>query len=109
MARLAIVGAGPAGAALAYLLARRGIDVTLLKVRADFVTEPRSGSIAIPRPSTSRMGQAADAPVHGRQPRRPTLRRARPLRPSDPGYLRCRSAHNKPVHAPVSRISPKNR
>jgi 2-polyprenyl-6-methoxyphenol hydroxylase-like FAD-dependent oxidoreductase len=37
MARLAIVGAGPAGAASAYLLARRGIDVTLLEVRADFV------------------------------------------------------------------------
>jgi flavin-dependent dehydrogenase len=37
MARLAIVGAVPAGAASVYVLARCGIDVTLLEVRADFV------------------------------------------------------------------------
>jgi hypothetical protein len=36
MARLAIVGV-PAGAASVYVLARCGIDVTLLEVRADFV------------------------------------------------------------------------
>ena len=34
--RVVIVGAGPAGAALAYLLARRGIAVTLLERHSDF-------------------------------------------------------------------------
>ncbi len=34
--RVVIVGAGPAGAALAYLLARRGVHVTLLERHADF-------------------------------------------------------------------------
>jgi len=41
MACLAFVGAGPAGAALAYLLARRGIDVTLLERQTDFAREFR--------------------------------------------------------------------
>jgi 2-polyprenyl-6-methoxyphenol hydroxylase-like FAD-dependent oxidoreductase len=36
-----IVGAGPAGAALALLLAERGIAVTLLKRHADFDREFR--------------------------------------------------------------------
>jgi 2-polyprenyl-6-methoxyphenol hydroxylase-like FAD-dependent oxidoreductase len=34
--RVVIVGAGPAGAALAYLLARRGLGVTLFERHADF-------------------------------------------------------------------------
>ena len=34
--RVVIVGAGPAGAALAYLLARRGVEVTLLERHAGF-------------------------------------------------------------------------
>jgi 2-polyprenyl-6-methoxyphenol hydroxylase-like FAD-dependent oxidoreductase len=34
--KILIVGAGPAGAALAYLLARRGVRVTLLEKHADF-------------------------------------------------------------------------
>jgi 2-polyprenyl-6-methoxyphenol hydroxylase-like FAD-dependent oxidoreductase len=34
--RVVIVGAGPAGAALAYLLARRGIEVTLLERHSGF-------------------------------------------------------------------------
>src|SRR5262245_39287259 len=34
--RVVIVGAGPAGAALAYLLARRGVGVTLLERHPDF-------------------------------------------------------------------------
>ncbi|HZO82763.1 MAG TPA: FAD-dependent oxidoreductase [Candidatus Binataceae bacterium] len=41
MARVAIVGAGPAGAALAYLLARRGLAVTLLERQTDFAREFR--------------------------------------------------------------------
>lgn len=41
MARVAIAGAGPAGAALAYLLARRGLDVTLLERQTDFAREFR--------------------------------------------------------------------
>ncbi len=36
MASVVIVGAGPAGAALSYLLARRGIGVTLLEQHRDF-------------------------------------------------------------------------
>src|SRR5437879_1926557 len=39
--RAVIVGAGPAGAALAYLLARRGIDVVLLERHTDFAREFR--------------------------------------------------------------------
>src|SRR3954470_14434628 len=34
--RVIIVGAGPAGMALAYLLARRGIEVTVLEAPQDF-------------------------------------------------------------------------
>jgi 2-polyprenyl-6-methoxyphenol hydroxylase-like FAD-dependent oxidoreductase len=41
MAQVVIVGAGPAGAALAYLLARRGIGVTLLERQTDFAREFR--------------------------------------------------------------------
>src|SRR5215471_6795060 len=34
--RLVIVGAGPAGMALAYLIARRGVNVTVLETHLDF-------------------------------------------------------------------------
>src|SRR6516165_513585 len=34
--RVLIVGAGPAGMALAYLLARRGVGVTVLETHLDF-------------------------------------------------------------------------
>ena len=47
MAKVAIVGAGPAGATLALLLAERGIDVTLLERRADFAREFR-GEVLMP-------------------------------------------------------------
>ena len=40
-----IVGAGPAGAALAYLLARRGIGVTLLERHTDFAREFRGEAL----------------------------------------------------------------
>jgi 2-polyprenyl-6-methoxyphenol hydroxylase-like FAD-dependent oxidoreductase len=39
--KILIVGAGPAGATLAYLLAHRGIDVTLLERQSDFSREFR--------------------------------------------------------------------
>lgn len=39
--RVAIVGAGPAGAALAYLFARRGIEVALVERQSDFSREFR--------------------------------------------------------------------
>ncbi len=39
--RVAIVGAGPAGAALAFMLARRGIAVTLVERQSDFAREFR--------------------------------------------------------------------
>ena len=41
MAHVVIVGAGPGGAALAYLLARRGVEVTLVERQADFDREFR--------------------------------------------------------------------
>src|SRR5690348_3643671 len=34
--RVVVIGAGPAGAALSYLLARRGVHVTLLEKHVDF-------------------------------------------------------------------------
>jgi 2-polyprenyl-6-methoxyphenol hydroxylase-like FAD-dependent oxidoreductase len=45
--RIIIVGAGPAGAALAYLLARREIDVVLLERQHDFAREFR-GEVLMP-------------------------------------------------------------
>jgi 2-polyprenyl-6-methoxyphenol hydroxylase-like FAD-dependent oxidoreductase len=39
--KILVVGAGPAGATLAYLLAHRGIDVTLLERQSDFSREFR--------------------------------------------------------------------
>jgi 2-polyprenyl-6-methoxyphenol hydroxylase-like FAD-dependent oxidoreductase len=42
-----IVGAGPGGASLAFLLARRGIDVTLLERQTDFAREFR-GEVLLP-------------------------------------------------------------
>lgn len=47
MNRAVIVGAGPGGATLAYLLARRGIDVTLLERQTDFGREFR-GEVLLP-------------------------------------------------------------
>ena len=47
MGHAVIVGAGPGGAALAYLLARRGIEVTLLERQSDFAREFR-GELLLP-------------------------------------------------------------
>jgi 2-polyprenyl-6-methoxyphenol hydroxylase-like FAD-dependent oxidoreductase len=47
MARVAIVGAGPAGATLGYLLARNGVEVTLLERHRDFQREFR-GEVLMP-------------------------------------------------------------
>ena len=41
MGHVVIVGAGPAGASLAYLLSGRGIQVTLLERQRDFAREFR--------------------------------------------------------------------
>src|SRR5437867_9335408 len=43
--RVVVVGAGPAGAALSYLLARRGIAVTLLERHTDFAREFRGAAL----------------------------------------------------------------
>jgi 2-polyprenyl-6-methoxyphenol hydroxylase-like FAD-dependent oxidoreductase len=40
-----IVGAGPAGAALSFLLARRGVGVTLLERQTDFAREFRGEAL----------------------------------------------------------------
>ena len=45
MASVVICGAGPGGAALAYLLARRGIEVTLVERQKDFAREFRGEAI----------------------------------------------------------------
>lgn len=45
MSRVVICGAGPAGASLSYLLARRGIDVTLLERQKDFAREFRGEAV----------------------------------------------------------------
>ncbi len=47
MSHVVIVGAGPAGASLGYLLARRGIEMTLLERRRDFAREFR-GEVLMP-------------------------------------------------------------
>lgn len=47
MAHVLIIGAGPAGAGLAHLLAHRGIDVTLLERQSDFAREFR-GEVLMP-------------------------------------------------------------
>ena len=45
MARTVVVGAGPAGAALAFLLARRGCEVTLVERQSDFAREFRGEAL----------------------------------------------------------------
>lgn len=47
MAHVLIVGAGPAGASLAHLLAHRGVEVTLLERQRDFQREFR-GEVLVP-------------------------------------------------------------
>jgi 2-polyprenyl-6-methoxyphenol hydroxylase-like FAD-dependent oxidoreductase len=47
MPHVLVVGAGPAGASLAYVLARRGIEVTLVERQRDFAREFR-GEVLMP-------------------------------------------------------------
>ena len=47
MPRVLVVGAGPAGASVAFLLARRGVEVTLLERQRDFAREFR-GEVLLP-------------------------------------------------------------
>ena len=65
-----VVGAGPAGALLAYMLARRGVPVTLLERQTDFSREFR-GEVLMPsgiaamheaglRPAVRRLAEPAD-------------------------------------------------
>ena len=59
--QVVIAGAGPAGASLAYLLSRRGIDVTLVERQGDFAREFR-GEALMPSglDAFRQMGLAAD-------------------------------------------------
>jgi 2-polyprenyl-6-methoxyphenol hydroxylase-like FAD-dependent oxidoreductase len=61
MSRVVVCGAGPAGASLAYLLARRGIDVALVERQRDFAREFR-GEAVMPsgRDAFRQMGLEAD-------------------------------------------------
>ncbi len=45
MSRVVICGAGPGGASLAYLLARRGVGVTLVERQKDFAREFRGEAV----------------------------------------------------------------
>ncbi len=45
MPQVVVVGAGPAGAALSYLLARRGVGVTLIERQRDFAREFRGEAL----------------------------------------------------------------
>ena len=47
--RCCVVGGGPAGMVLAYLLARSGVDVTVLEKHGDFLRDFRGDTI---HPST---------------------------------------------------------
>jgi 2-polyprenyl-6-methoxyphenol hydroxylase-like FAD-dependent oxidoreductase len=61
MRKVIVVGAGPAGAALAFLLARRGIDVTVLERAVDFDREFRGeGLMPSGLDAFAQMGLAAD-------------------------------------------------
>lgn len=71
MPQVVIVGAGPAGASLGYLLARRGIEVTLVERRRDFAREFR-GEVLMPSgvDALSQMGlqpQLEALPSHTQQ------------------------------------------
>jgi 2-polyprenyl-6-methoxyphenol hydroxylase-like FAD-dependent oxidoreductase len=61
MGQVAVCGAGPGGAALAYLLARRGLEVTLIERQTDFAREFR-GEALMPsgRDAFRQMGLEAD-------------------------------------------------
>ena len=88
-----IVGAGPAGAVLALLLARRGIPVTLLEMHKDFDREFRGDTI---HPSTlellDQMGMAAKLhEIPHTKITGPTLQFATgPFRPFDLSRLKTR-------------------
>ena len=60
MSRVLIVGAGPAGASLAHVLAQRGVEVTLLERQRDFAREFR-GEVLMPSgvDALEQMGLAA--------------------------------------------------
>ncbi|MBA0050980.1 FAD-binding protein [Streptomyces sp. AJS327] len=61
-----IVGSGPAGALLGYLLARRGVDVLVVEKQADFEREFRGESLAAPSVITLRkLGFGEDLDHHG--------------------------------------------
>ena len=71
MSHVVIVGAGPAGASLAYLLARGRVKVTLLERRRDFAREFR-GEVLMPSgiAALEQMGletQLAALPSYGQQ------------------------------------------
>jgi len=82
MSHVIVVGAGPAGASLSLLLARRGIQVTLLERRRDFAREFR-GEVLMPSgiAALEQMGletQLAELPSHT-QPKIDAYMNGKPL------------------------------
>ena len=70
-----VIGAGPAGAALAWLLADRGVPVTLVERQRDFAREFR-GEVLMPSgvDALEQMGLGARAPRARRAGSRDTWR-----------------------------------
>jgi 2-polyprenyl-6-methoxyphenol hydroxylase-like FAD-dependent oxidoreductase len=82
MSRVVVCGAGPGGASLAYLLARRGIDVTLIERQKDFAREFRGeGVMPSGIDAFTQMGLAEDFDgLPQARPNRVELYRKRKLR-----------------------------
>ncbi len=95
MAHVVIAGAGPAGASLAYLLARRGLGVTLLERQTDFAREFRGEGLmpsGVEALGAMGLGAALDALPQTRIETLDIFRGARRVlrvRPQDLGAPRC--------------------
>jgi 2-polyprenyl-6-methoxyphenol hydroxylase-like FAD-dependent oxidoreductase len=95
MPHAVVVGAGPAGALLAYLLAQRGIPVTLLERQTDFAREFR-GEILMPS-GISAMREAGLRPQFDALPNLPI------------GVVELYRGERRLVTIPINRLDPRPR